>query len=232
MLGAATANTPLRAAHMLAQVLHETAGLRLLEENLNYSAEALLRTWPSRFNEVTARQYERRPEAIANLVYANRMGNGPPESGDGWRFRGRGFLQITGRVGYQGYQDASGAPVVEFPELLAQPPDAALAASWYWAQNVLNRLADADDIVALTQRINGGQHGIADRRQWLEKARAALAWTPPTERIGEFSVLVLHGLDAEALGAIATSASTSTPLVLRRPLVVSRTGDKLDVRLT
>lgn len=235
MLGAAAANTPLRAAHMLAQVLHESAGLTAVVENLNYSAEALRRTWPSRFpTDALARQYERRPEAIANFVYANRLGNGPPESGDGWRYRGRGLIQLTGRQHAENYQAASGSPVVEHPDLLAQPVDAALSAAWYWAQRGINRLADADDLEAVTRAVNGGVHGMQDRARWLSKAKAVLTravTAPATERLGEFQVLVLHGLSAEDLGAISTAAATSTPLVLRKPTVASRTGGKLDVRL-
>lgn len=234
MLGAATANTPLRAAHMLAQVLHESAGLTAVVESLNYSAEALLRTWPSRFTEATARQYERKPEAIANHVYSNRMGNGPPESGDGWRYRGRGLIQLTGKAHAEAYQKASGSPVVEHPDLLAQPVDAALSAAWYWAQKGLNRLADADDVEAVTRAVNGGINGLADRSNWLTKAKAVLAKPAPQpvpERLGEFQVLVLHGLDAEDLGAISTAAATSTPLVLRKAMVASRTGPKIDLRL-
>lgn len=235
MLGAAAANTPLRAAHMLAQVLHESAGLTAVVENLNYSAEALRRTWSSRFpTDALAKAYERQPEKIANSVYANRMGNGPPESGDGWRFRGRGLIQLTGRSNYTAYQAASGAPVVEFPEMLAQAPDAALAAAWYWAQRGINRLADTDDLEAVTRAVNGGVHGIQDRARWLAKAKAVFARPvaqPTTERVGEFQVLVLHGLDAEDLGAISTAAATSTPLVLRKPLVISRTGPKVDIRV-
>ncbi|WEV90004.1 hypothetical protein [Pseudomonas phage PotUPM1] len=174
-----------RLAAFLAQAGHESAELTLLVENLNYGAAGLANTWPARFAlEPAARprqpnglaqRLERQPEAIANCVYADRMGNGPAASGDGWRYRGRGLFQITGRAQYQRCGRALGLPLVEQPELLERPEHAALSAAWFWENNALNALADAGRFDDITQRINGGQNGRAERRLLWERARAVLA---------------------------------------------------------
>jgi putative chitinase len=173
--------TPTRQSAFLAQTAHESAGFTRLTENLNYSATGLATTWPGRFRgadgqpNALARALHRRPEAIANVVYANRMGNGPEASGDGWRYRGRGLLQITGRAQYQRCGAALGLPLVEQPDLLAQPEPAVLSAAWFWQVNGLNELADAGDFEAITRRINGGLNGLAERRALWAKFREALA---------------------------------------------------------
>lgn len=173
--------TPTRQSAFLAQAAHESAGFTRLTENLNYSATGLAATWPGRFRgadgqpNALARGLHRRPEAIANVVYANRMGNGPEASGDGWRYRGRGLLQITGRAQYQRCGAALGLPLVEQPDLLAQPEPAVLSAAWFWQVNGLNELADAGDFEAITRRINGGLNGLAERRALWAKFREALA---------------------------------------------------------
>jgi len=174
-----------RLAAFLAQAGHESAELTRLVENLNYGAAGLANTWPGRFAvDPTARQrvpnglalrLERQPEAIANAVYGNRMGNGPAASGDGWRYRGRGLFQITGRAQYQRCGNALGLPLVEQPELLERPEHAALSAAWFWDDNGLNALADAGRFDDITQRINGGQNGRAERRLLWDRARAVLA---------------------------------------------------------
>jgi putative chitinase len=159
-------DTPLRKAHFLAQIGHESGGFVYTVENLNYSAAALLKTWPSRFTPATAEQMARKPEQIANHVYGGRMGNTQP--GDGWKYRGRGLIQLTGRSNYKA------AGFEHNPELLEQPEGAAMSAGWFWSTNGLNALADRDDVLAVTKRINGGTHGLDDRRKRLQRAKAAL----------------------------------------------------------
>jgi len=166
---------PLRLAHFFAQVCHETGGLRLLVENLNYSAEALLKTWPSRFTKETAAAFARKPMAIANKVYGGRMGNSGPD--DGWNYRGRGLLQITGRDHYKRNGLALGIPLEQEPELAIDPDHALAIALETWRRSGCDARADDDDIVAVTKAINGGTIGLADRRAWLAKAKRALGVT-------------------------------------------------------
>ncbi|WP_338523379.1 glycoside hydrolase family 19 protein [Pseudomonas batumici] len=167
--------TTQRVAAFLAQVGHESGQLTQLVENLNYGASGLVATWPSRFSATLAAQVARQPEQIANIAYANRMGNGDASSGDGWAFRGRGLIQITGRTNYQACGDALGVDLIGNPDLLAQPQYAALSAAWYWATNGLNTLADAGSFDAITQRINGAQNGAADRQALYATAQQVLA---------------------------------------------------------
>ncbi len=174
-------NTPARIAAFLAQLAHESARFDRLSENLNYSAQGLAATWPSRFRDAAgqpsalARELHRRPEAIANVVYADRLGNGPAESGDGWHYRGRGLIQITGRSNYRACGDALGIDLERYPELLEYPLYAALSAGWYWDARRLNQHADAHDVERITRLINGGTHGLRDRLALTEKAMTALA---------------------------------------------------------
>ena len=165
----------LRESAFLAQVGHESGQLRTLVENLNYSAEGLIKTWPKRFNLVSAASVARKPEQIANIVYASRMGNGPAVSGDGWRYRGRGLIQVTGWVNYQACGEALSLDLLIKPELLEQPAYAALSAAWFWSSNGLNELADAGHFEAITRRINGGLSGQADRLKLWARAAAVLA---------------------------------------------------------
>lgn len=165
-------NTPLQRAHFLAQIGHESGGFTRLVENLNYSAAALLRTWPTRFDEDIAARLARKPEMIANYVYGGRLGNTEP--GDGWRYRGRGLVQLTGRANYEEACRAVGLPLADKPELLEEPEAAALSAAWYWSSRNLGVLADRDDLIAVTRRINGGMHGLDDRRKRLTRAKAGL----------------------------------------------------------
>lgn len=159
-------DSPLRIAGFLSQIAHESMGMTRLIENLNYSAEGLMRVWPSRFKTMdVALQYARNPEKIANKVYANRMGNGDEASGDGWRFRGRGLKQLTGRANYAEFTQAVGQDFVKEPDALLDPVNAALSAGWFWHENGLNRLADLGDVEAMTKRINGGLIGLEDRKK-------------------------------------------------------------------
>jgi putative chitinase len=168
-------STPLRMAAFLAQVGHESAHLTAVVENLNYSASALQATWPSRFPAALAAQVARKPEQIANIAYGSRMGNGPPVTGDGWKFRGRGLIQVTGWVNYQACGAALGLDLLNKPELLEQPVYAALSAAWFWQSNGLNAMADAGKFEAITKKINGGLNGQADRLEIYQRALKVLA---------------------------------------------------------
>jgi putative chitinase len=157
-------STPERQASFLGQCAHESAGFTALKENLNYSAEGLTKVWPKRFPSLDAAQpYHRNPEKIANKVYADRMGNGDEESGEGFKYRGRGLIQLTGKDNYEACGEALGADLVNDPDQVSSPRYAALSAGWFWDKNKLNQYADANDMTTLTKRINGGTHGIDDR---------------------------------------------------------------------
>ena len=157
-------NTPQRVAAFLAQCAHESGGFVFLRENLNYRAESLMRTWPRHFPTMEiANQYARQPERIANRAYANRMGNGPEESGDGARYLGRGLIQLTGKNNYEAFAESIETPVEEIPAYLETFEGAVQSACWFWETNNLNRFADVGDILTMTKRINGGTIGLEDR---------------------------------------------------------------------
>jgi putative chitinase len=172
--------TDKRVAMFLAQCGHESNGFRDLSENLNYSAAGLLKTWPKRFDGTSAAQYARQPERIANHVYANRMGNGDEASGDGWRYRGRGLLQITFRDNYREIGDELGLPLEHEPDTVATPAVAALTAARYWHATHCNEYADRGDYRAISSIINTGHpdasiiNGYEDRLAWLERTAAAV----------------------------------------------------------
>ena len=164
-------NTPRRIAAFVAQCAHESGGFKFLKENLNYKAESLCRVWPRLFPNIDiARQYAQQPEKIANRAYGNRMGNGPEESGDGWKYCGRGLIQLTGKQNYQNFADSIETPVEDIPEYLATFEGAVQSACWFWEANNLNQWADAGDILTLTKRINGGTLGLADRQKHYDHA--------------------------------------------------------------
>ena len=162
-----------RIAAFIAQVGHESGHLTRLVENLNYSADALCRNWPSRFSVELASAVARKPEQIANIAYGNRMGNSAP--GEGWKYRGRGLIQITGKNNYRACGEALGLDLIAQPELLEKPQHACMSAAWFWATNGLNSLADAGKFDAITQRINGGQTGAVDRQALYGRALKVLA---------------------------------------------------------
>jgi putative chitinase len=168
-------DTPLRVAAFLAQVGVESARLTAVVENLNYSATGLLTTFPKYFNSIQAAQYEHQPQRIANRVYANRYGNGDEASGDGWRFKGRGCLQVTFRDNYASCGKAIALPLDSHPELLEQPCNAALAAGWFWDSRDLNKLADAGRFEGITRSINGGLGSYSERLALYGSAKNALA---------------------------------------------------------
>jgi len=158
-------STKKQIAAFIAQTAHESGGYTRLTENLNYSAEALMRVWPRRFpTKKIADAFARQPELIANQVYSGRMGNGPVQSGDGWRYIGRGLKQLTGKDNYSRCSKALSVNLVEDPALLLKPMFAAQSAAWFWNVNNCGALADAGEFELLTQRINGGLIGLADRK--------------------------------------------------------------------
>lgn len=168
-------NTPQRVAAFIAQCGHESGGFMTLKENLNYSAQGLRNIFGKYFpDETTAAAYARQPERIANKVYANRMGNGPESSGDGWKYRGRGPIQLTGKDNYKAFAN----DYFDDPETLLNDPDllidhiptSLLAAVWFWQKNKLNVQADAGDIKLMTKKINGGYIGLEDRIKHYEHA--------------------------------------------------------------
>ena len=169
-------NTPQRQACFLGQTLHESGNFKFTRENLNYSAKALMATWPSRFPSLDiATQYERQPEKIASKVYVGRMGNESPE--DAAKFIGRGLIQCTGKENYTHCGEALGVDLVAQPQLLEEPRYAVLSAGWYWNKKGLNALADEgtkDSFEVMTKRINGGLLGLDDRKAKMNEALKAL----------------------------------------------------------
>jgi putative chitinase len=175
-------NTPMQVAAWIAQCAHESAGFKTLTENLNYSADTMAVVWPSRFavlgpdkkpvkvkgkNQPNkfALALHRQPEAIANTVYANRMANGNIESGEGWKYRGRGLKQLTGKDNYTRCGQGLNMDLVGNPDLLLTPEGASLSAAWFWSVNKCGPIADSGDFVALTKKINGGTIGLEDRQK-------------------------------------------------------------------
>lgn len=161
-------NTAKRKAMFFAQLEHES-GLKPIAENLNYSAERLLVVFPKYFTKNDVREFARNPEKIANRVYANRMGNGNQKSGDGYRFRGRGFIQITGRNNYTVMSKDTRIDYLNNPNWLLREPDAMISALWFWQKNKLNEYADWGDVEGATRVINGGINGLTDREKKYEQ---------------------------------------------------------------
>lgn len=174
-------NTPLRMAHFIAQCAHESGLFAHTEEDLRYRSETMARVWPRRFyippdapnGRLDARDYEMRPDRLANAVYANRMGNGPPESGDGWKFRGRGYIGVTGAANYKALAEATGMTCVTYPDIVSSAHGAALSAAWFWATHGCNDAADMNSIEAVTRKVNGGLVGIVERTTLTKRALAA-----------------------------------------------------------
>ncbi|OOW00546.1 glycoside hydrolase family 19 protein [Pseudomonas sp. MF4836] len=166
-------NSPVRMAAFIAQVGHESGQLTRMVENLNYSADRLQVVWPNRFDAALAAQVARKPEQIANIAYGGRMGNALP--GDGWKYRGRGLIQLTGANNYRAAGVALGLDLVNHPELVEKPETAALVAGWFWHSNGLNELADSGQFAKITRTINGGLTGQADRVALRDLAAKVLA---------------------------------------------------------
>lgn len=176
-------NTPQRMAAFLAQIAHESGELTHLEEKLSYSAMRMCQVWPKRFPTLeSAQPYARNPERLANRVYAGRLGNGDEASGDGWRYRGRGLIQLTGKSNYERCRQALVDDVAANPDLLLQPRGAARSAAWFWESRGLNELADhepgdddVEDFETITVKINGGTVGLPDRMDYWEHALQVLS---------------------------------------------------------
>jgi putative chitinase len=164
-------DTPKRVAAFLAQCAHESGGFVFLKENLNYKAASLRKVFPKYFaDDGIAAAYANRPELIANRVYANRMGNGDERSGDGYRYCGRGLIQLTGKTNYQSFADSIETPLEQVTEYLGTFEGAVQSACWFWESNNLNKWADAGDILTMTKKINGGTIGLEDRKKHYEHA--------------------------------------------------------------
>ena len=164
-------DTPVKLAHFLAQCGHESGGFRLTSENLNYSAKGLLSVFKKYFpNESKAKLYERKAEKIANLVYGNRMGNGPEVSGDGYRYRGRGYIQLTGKNNYAEFDKVVSENILQYPDLVSTKYPL-LSAAWFFHKNCLGRCKDATDasVVSVTKCVNGGTIGLADRQKHFKE---------------------------------------------------------------
>ena len=184
-------NTPQRVAAFVAQTSHESGGYTMLSENLNYKAATLAACWPNRFAVLgpdkkpikengklvptaVANSIAGKPELIANLVYSSRMGNGPAESGEGWKYRGRGLKQLTGKDNYARCGQALGVDFVGNPDLLLEPIYAARSAGWFWKSNNLSAFADVGDIKGMTKKINGGYIGLEQRQALYDKVMQAI----------------------------------------------------------
>ncbi len=177
-------DSPLRVAHWLAQMAHESGGFKVMRESLNYSVESLLKLFGRhRISEQDAKRYGRtsaqpaNQTAIANCLYGGEWGAknlGNTQAGDGSRYIGRGFKQLTGRTNYRNCSIGIAMDLIEHPDLLERPAAAALSAAWFWHDRDLNDLADRDDIVAITKRVNGGLIGLDERKAWLAKFKAVL----------------------------------------------------------
>ena len=166
-------NSPRRKAAFIGQCAHESGNFKTLEENLHYKAESLMKVWPSRFPDIdTANKFANNPEKIANKVYSGRMGN--TEDGDGWKYHGRGLIQLTGKENYERCGLAIGIDLLSDPNLLLDPRYATLSAGWFWNKHGLNELADAQEHGIITKRINGGTLGLDDRILKTTKALSVL----------------------------------------------------------
>lgn len=169
-------NTVNRVAGFLAQCGHESNGFTVLKENLNYKAEGLNKIFHKYFPTVeSAQPYAHNPEAIANKIYANRMGNGPESSGDGYKFRGRGAIQLTGRSNYEHFAQSQGMSLDDCVADMETLDGALESAMWFWKTHGLNEICDRDDIIAMTKRVNGGTIGLGERKEHYEKAKGLLS---------------------------------------------------------
>lgn len=176
MLSPAGINTKNRIAGFLAQCGHESGGFTAMTENLNYSVQGLTSVFKKYFpTEESAKDYARKPEKIANKVYANRMGNGSESSGDGWKYRGRGYIMITGKANYSAFSKDTGIDIVTDPEkAFVDIVTSIRTAIWFWDKNKLNDFCDKDDIIGMTKKINGGTNGLEDRKKKYNELKKSL----------------------------------------------------------
>ena len=194
--------TRLRVAAFLAQTYHESGGFRFLSENLNYRWESLRRVFPKYFpNDDIAKQYAHQPERIANRVYANRMGNRNEASGDGWRYRGQGLIQLTGFYNQNQFAEDTGIPIADVPTYLGTYEGAVQSACWFWQRNNLNQWADEGNIVKMTQIINGGTNGLDDRINQYNRALNILGGAVPVTNNLPTLRLGSRGEDVRAMQA-------------------------------
>lgn len=171
-------NTPLRLCHFLSQCGHESGNFKAVNENLNYGAKGLRGVFPKYFpTDALATEYERKPEKIANKIYGGRMGNGPEASGEGYKFRGRGYIQLTGKDNYAAFDKSVSDNILENPDLVATKYPL-LSAAWFWNSRALNALADKGatdaDVTAITKKVNGGTIGLDDRIKHFKEFYALL----------------------------------------------------------
>jgi len=168
--------TPKQQGAFIGQCGHECGNFKVLEENLNYRAATLMKLWPKRFpTQEVANSYEKNPKKIANMVYSSRMGNRDEASGDGYRFRGRGCIQLTGHSNYYHAGVSCGVDFVMSPDLVGTPKYAAITAGWFWSTHNCNTLSENQDWIALTKKINGGTIGLKERIEHTEKAISVLS---------------------------------------------------------
>lgn len=221
-------DSPNRIAAFLAQCGHESGGWRVFSENLNYSAKALDAVFGKYFKRAgrDANEYARQPEKIANVVYANRMSNGDTESGDGWRYRGRGPIQLTGKANYEAFSREMSVDVVENPDLVSEDKEIALmSAIWFWNTNRLNRYADNGDIKTMTKRINGGFNGLEDRiHHWEEALEMLGAGGERSEYVENADAPAEEYIDVEDIGILRTGARGEGVKILQEALGITADG--------
>jgi putative chitinase len=217
-------DTPKRIAAFIAQCGHESGGWRVFSENLNYSAKALDAVFGKYFVRAgrDAEEYHRQPEKIANVVYADRMGNGDTDSGDGWRYRGRGPIQLTGKNNYTRFSEDMDVEAVDNPDMVSEDKEVALmSAIWYWNTNNLNKYADSGDIKTLTKRINGGYIGLEDRIHHWEEALKALGEEVETHHGDDED----DSFDLDDIGVLRKGEKGEGVKLMQEALGISADGD-------
>lgn len=210
-----------RIACFIAQCGHESAEFTVLRENLNYSAASLCKVWPKRFNSITADAYNRAPEKIANKVYADRLGNGSEASGEGFKYRGRGAIQLTGKANYQAFAKSLGKSLDDTVAYCETLDGAIASACFFWKTNNLNKFVDANDFVGLTKKINGGVIGLDDRKKHYATALTVLGnITLTAATVVESKVAVVAPVKAPDVVA---------PPVIAKPLVTVEPKEEVDI---
>ena len=218
-------NTPERIASFIAQCGHESGGWRVFSENLNYSAKALDAIFGKYFKRAArdSEPYHRQPEKIANVVYANRMANGDTASGDGWKYRGRGPIQLTGKANYSAFAEDMDVDVLDNPDRVSEDKEIALmSAIWYWNKNKLNRYADSGDIKTMTKRINGGYIGLEDRiHHWKEALHMLGSDASEHESDDEF----VEEPSPEDIGVLRKGMKSVGVVMMQEALGITADGD-------
>lgn len=210
-----------RIACFIAQCGHESAEFTVLRENLNYSAASLCKVWPKRFNSITAAAYNRAPEKIANKVYADRLGNGNEASGEGFKYRGRGAIQLTGKANYQAFAKSLGKTLDDTVAYCETLDGAIASACFFWKTNNLNKLVDANDFVGLTKKINGGVIGLDDRKKHYATALSVLG-----------NITLTAATVVEAKIAVITPVKVPdvvAPPVIAKPVVTVEPKEEVDI---